>query len=87
MGAVLGGFGNNFSCAGTVFGEVVEDVLDGGGEGLGGLGSEAGGGDVGRGEEYTLGVGTGRVEMDLGGEVLVADLSGFEGFEFDVICV
>ncbi len=68
-------------------GEAVEDVLDGGREGFMGLGGEAGGGEVGGGEPDALGVGAGGIEVDLGSEVLVADLSGFEGFEFDVVRV
>ena len=54
---------------------------------LGGLGGETSGGEVGGGEVNSFWVGTRWVEVNLGGEVLVADLSGFEGFEFDVVCV
>ena len=78
----MGGVNDVFCGAGAVGGEVVEDVLDGGGEGLSGLGGEAGGWEVGGRKINALGVGAEGFEVDLGGEVLVADLSGFEGFEF-----
>ena len=63
--------------------EVGEEGRKGGGVGLGGVDGKTGLGEAGRGEPDALGVCTGRVEVNFGGEVLMGDVAGLDGLKFD----